>query len=76
MLDSCWKSIDFALINLSCLHRLPSLLAAWLPDGQRQGREWVALNRMRRLGPIGVSLAVGCSAHSADVFAFVNAQNE
>lgn len=42
-----------------------------------KGPKWKPADyRMCRLGPIGVSLAVGCSAHSADVFAFVNAQNE
>ncbi|TCS49752.1 hypothetical protein EDD52_1496 [Primorskyibacter sedentarius] len=68
MLDSCWKSIDFAVINLSCLHRLPSLLAAWLPDGQRKGREWVALNPTRQdrhRGSFRINLDKGCWADFA-----------
>ena len=47
MLDTCWKPLNFATINIACMYQLPTLLAAWLPDGVRQGREWVALNPTR-----------------------------
>jgi hypothetical protein len=47
MLDYAWTPINFAAINAVCLARLPSLLAAWLPNGRMQGREWVALNPTR-----------------------------
>ena len=43
-----WKSIDFAVINLSCLNCFPSLLIRWLPDGRVIGGEWVALNPTRQ----------------------------
>jgi hypothetical protein len=38
---------DFARINAAALAVLPSLLARWLPDGRRQGNEWVARNPRR-----------------------------
>lgn len=41
------RSVFFHSINLACRARLPSLLAAWLPDGRKQGQEWVALNPTR-----------------------------
>ena len=68
MLDTSWKPIDFASINLFCLRRFPSLLAAWLPDGQQQGREWVALNptrQDRRKGSFRINLDKGCWADFA-----------
>lgn len=42
-----WTHIKFAAVNAVCLARLESLVATWLPDGRRQGREWVALNPTR-----------------------------
>ena len=41
------QPIDFAAINRTAMAHLPSLLARWLPDGHRQGREWVARNPRR-----------------------------
>lgn len=38
---------DFTAINRAALGVLPALCARWLPDGQRQGREWVARNPRR-----------------------------
>lgn len=38
---------DFVAINAGALACLPALVARWLPDGRRQGREWVALNPQR-----------------------------
>ena len=40
-------SIDFACINSAALAALPALLGRWLPDGKREGREWVARNPRR-----------------------------
>lgn len=68
MLDACWKPLDFATINLACMHQLPALLAAWLPHGVQRGREWVALNptrRDRRLGSFRINLDKGCWADFA-----------
>ncbi len=41
------RSIDFAAINAVALENLPALAARWLPDGRREGREWIALNPRR-----------------------------
>ncbi len=68
MPEYTWKPINFALINLTCLHRLPDLLASWLPDGRLYGREWVALNPTRadrRAGSFRINLDKGCWADFA-----------
>ena len=39
--------IDFVAINGAALAALPSLLSRWLPDGRREGHEWVARNPRR-----------------------------
>jgi hypothetical protein len=39
--------IDFARVNDAALGALPSLLVRWLPDGRREGAEWVARNPRR-----------------------------
>ena len=41
------RNIDFASINAVALENLHALVARWLPDGRKQGREWVALNPRR-----------------------------
>jgi hypothetical protein len=54
--------IDFALVAARAQPQLPSLVAAWLPRGQRQGQEWVALNPRRqdsRTGSFKVNLRTG-----------------
>ena len=38
---------DFAAVNAAALAHMPALCARWLPDGRREGREWVALNPRR-----------------------------
>jgi hypothetical protein len=42
-----FNSIDFDGINNAALSVLPVLVARWLPDGYRDGREWVARNPTR-----------------------------
>ncbi|WP_052701054.1 hypothetical protein [Loktanella sp. S4079] len=42
-----WKPIDYAAINIACMLHFPGLVEHWLPDGHRQGGEWVALNPTR-----------------------------
>lgn len=39
--------IDFERINRAALVALPALLGRWLPDGKREGHEWVARNPRR-----------------------------
>ena len=38
---------DFMRINKLALSFLPNILSRWLPDGKKQGNEWVALNPTR-----------------------------
>jgi hypothetical protein len=56
------KSIDFERIAHEALAHAGSILARWLPDGRREGHEWVARNPRRadrRLGSFKVSLQSG-----------------
>ncbi|NQW09547.1 MAG: hypothetical protein HQ481_06670 [Alphaproteobacteria bacterium] len=39
--------LDFERINAAALSALPTLLSRWLPDGRREGHEWVARNPRR-----------------------------
>jgi hypothetical protein len=41
------KRIDFKTINAAALTVLPVILYRWLPDGKRQGREFIAKNPTR-----------------------------
>lgn len=55
-------AIAFDKINAAALGRLPDLVARWLPDGKRRGREWVARNPKRadqRPGSFSVNLETG-----------------
>lgn len=54
--------IDFPSINAAALAVLPSLLSRWLPDGKRQGQEWVSRNPRRadrRPGSFRVNMTTG-----------------
>lgn len=54
--------IAFDDINDAAMSALPSLLARWLPDGKRVGREWVCKNPRRadrRAGSFKVNLVNG-----------------
>jgi hypothetical protein len=56
------KSIDFARINSAALGSLPALLARWLPDGRREGCEYVACNPTRtdrRPGSFCINMRTG-----------------
>ncbi len=60
--DSAPKPLDFQRINSAALTRLPDLLARWLPDGKRQGHEWVARNPRRsdkNPGSFAVNITTG-----------------
>ncbi|MCJ2033164.1 hypothetical protein [Methylobacterium sp. J-068] len=54
--------IDFARINAAALTSLPVLLSRWLPDGRREGGEWVARNPRRadrKPGSFSVNMTTG-----------------
>lgn len=60
--------INFGLINDRALASLDSLLAQWLPDGKREGREYKALNPKRadsKLGSFSINLTTGAWADFA-----------
>jgi hypothetical protein len=53
---------DFSAIASAGLSSLPGLVQRWLPDGRRQGQEWVARNPLRgdrNLGSFKVNLRTG-----------------
>jgi hypothetical protein len=54
--------IDFEAVNNAARAQLPSILARWLADGKRTGREWVARNPRRfdrDPGSFSVNLTTG-----------------
>jgi hypothetical protein len=56
------SSIDFGAVNRAALSALPALVQRWLPDGRREGHEWVARNPTRadrRPGSFKVNLRTG-----------------
>lgn len=56
------EAADYAAVNQIALGKFPELLARWLPEGRRSGREWVARNPTRtdrRAGSFKVNLATG-----------------
>lgn len=56
------RSIDFAHINAAALPRLPAICSRLLPDGRREGTEWVAKNPTRldrRAGSFKINLKSG-----------------
>src|SRR5512147_3218681 len=58
--------VSFEVLANDCLARAEHLVAEWLPEGRREGQEWVALNPTRadsHLGSFKVNLVTG---HWAD----------
>lgn len=56
------SAINFAAINSAALTHAETILQRWLPDGRREGREWVALNptrNHRHLGSFRINIASG-----------------
>jgi hypothetical protein len=56
------RRIDFAGINRDALGRADAIVMRWLPDGRREGREWVARNPTRKdtkPGSFKVNLSTG-----------------
>lgn len=55
-------SVDFHTVAAAAVPHLPALVKRWLPDGRREGREWVARNPTRadrRPGSFKVNLHTG-----------------
>jgi hypothetical protein len=55
-------SIAFKRIAATGLNNADTIIRRWLPDGRREGREWVSLNPTRpdrRRGSFKVNLASG-----------------
>jgi hypothetical protein len=62
MADRKGGRLDFASINRAALAHIDEILARWLPDGRREGGEYVALNPRRpdrRRGSFKINLASG-----------------
>ena len=56
------KQVNFTVINAVALRALPLILSRWLPDGKRQGREFLAKNPTRAdrtLGSFSINLVTG-----------------
>ena len=56
------RRINFDKINRAALPQLPDILSRWLPDGERRGKEWCALNPTRpdrRRGSFNVNMETG-----------------
>lgn len=56
------SAVDFGRVNAAALAALPALLDRWLPDGRKQGGEWVARNPKRsdrKAGSFSVNLRTG-----------------
>lgn len=54
--------VDFDAVRAAALSALPALCQRWLPDGRREGREWVAKNPRRAdrsAGSFRVNLTTG-----------------
>lgn len=61
MKKPCHK-IDFQNINRLAISQLPELVTEWLPQGRREGKEWVALNPRRadrHLGSFKINIHTG-----------------
>jgi hypothetical protein len=53
---------NYDVIGSAALQSLPLIVLRWLPDGRREGREWVARNPTRndkRLGSFKINLQTG-----------------
>ena len=56
------RPLDFEGIASAALPYLPVLVARWLPDGRREGQEWVARNPTRidhRSGSFKINMSTG-----------------
>lgn len=65
-MTSSHARLDFQHLGRTSLRYLPLLVLRWLPDGRREGHEWVARNPTRsdrRMGSFKINLRTG---HWAD----------
>ncbi|WP_186424324.1 hypothetical protein [Pannonibacter sp. I15F10I1] len=56
------RRINFERVASAALAAAPSIVSRWLPDGRREGVEWVARNPKRgdrRRGSLKVNLSTG-----------------
>ncbi len=56
------RPVAFARIAAAALDRAETIVVRWIPDGRREGREWVARNPCRsdhRAGNFKINLATG-----------------
>ncbi len=63
------KNIDFTSINRAAVAALPAILRRWLPDGQIEGGEYVALNPTRsdkKRGSFKISVRGGRAGRWSD----------
>ena len=54
--------LSFAKVRSAAANNVEALVMHWLPNGRREGREWVAINPIRgdvRLGSFKVNLNTG-----------------
>jgi hypothetical protein len=54
--------LDYDVIGRAALRYLPLMVLRWLPDGRREGQEWVARNPTRsdrHLGSFKINLRTG-----------------
>lgn len=54
--------LDFKTVALAAAPYIPDFCARWLPDGKRQGNEWIARNPHRsdaHLGSFSINLRTG-----------------
>lgn len=62
------RRIDFAAVKAAALAAADSLVTQWLPDGRREGAEWVAINPVRtdsRPGSFKINISSGIWADFA-----------
>jgi hypothetical protein len=56
------RNLDFRSVSRASLRYLPLLVLRWLPDGRREGNEWVARNPTRsdrKAGSFKINLQTG-----------------
>jgi hypothetical protein len=56
------RRVSFKAISATALVHLPALVRRWLPDGKRQGHEWVSRNPTRedrKPGSFKINLRTG-----------------
>lgn len=63
------RPVDFARIAAAALDRAQEIVPRWVPNGRREGREWVGLNPRRgdkHLGSFKINMSNGRWLDAAD----------